>query len=145
MKLHAYMPTPFDLSFVDAVECLVKYKRDHNKFRTAKELLLELGIAPATYIGIRNKSRGVSKERITECISILTKKYGVSEEWLRYRRGNIMSVPLSKESEKAMSYDKALTKIRELELELKFKNELLEESRKMVQLQQVIINDITKK
>lgn len=138
------MPTQFDLAFIDAVEYLVKNKREHQKFRTAKELLSEMGIAAATYIGIRSKNRGVSKERIQDCIHILTKKYGVSEEWLRYRRGNIMQVPITKEAEKAMSYDMAITKIKELEMELKHTRELLEESRKMVKLQQKVIDDLSK-
>lgn len=139
------MPSQFDLAFIDAVEYLVKHKRDHNKFKTAKELLIELGIVPATYVSIRAKARGVSKDRIPECIHLLTKKYGVSEEWLRFRRGHIMSVPLTKEAEKAMSYDSALIKIKQLEMELEHARELLDDSRKMIKMQQDILEDLRKK
>ena len=140
-----YMPSQFDLAFIDAIEYLVKNKREHHKFRTAKELLSEMGIAPATYIGIRNKNRGVSKDRISLCINVLTKKYGVSDEWLRYRRGSIMSEPITKEGEKAMSYDVAVSRIKELEIELRFLNIQLADSKKMVELQQSIIHELQKK
>ncbi len=143
-KITKYVQTVFDMAFIDAIEYLVKNKREHKKFRTAKELLNEMGIAAATYISIRLKKRGVSKALIPDCIHILTKKYGVSEEWLKYRRGEIMSIPITQEAEKAMSFDKALTKIKELEIELNHTKELLEESRKMVQLQQMIISESSK-
>jgi hypothetical protein len=146
-----YVPSIFDLSITDSIEYLVKNKSEHQLFRTAKELLDELSVTNTSYISIRNKKRGYTKNQIPHIISILNKKYGVSEEWLRFRRGNIMAIPVSKEGKKAMSYDAAMNEIEKLKIELQHKTELLqntkailEESREMVRQQQILIKKLSK-
>jgi hypothetical protein len=146
-----YVPSIFDLSITDSIEYLVKNKSEHQLFRTAKELLDELSITNTSYISIRNKKRGYTKNHIPHIISILNKKYGVSEEWLRFRRGNIMAIPVSNEGKKAMSYDAAMSKINELQIEVQHLKELLlntqttlQESREMVRQQQQLINRLSK-
>jgi hypothetical protein len=146
-----YIPTIYDLSITDAIEYLVKNKAEHRLFKTAKELLDELSVLNTTYTSIRAKDRGYTKNKIPNIISILTKKYGVSEEWLRFRRGNIMAIPISNEGKKAMSYDAAMHKINELQKEVQHLKELLlttqttlQESREMVRQQQQLINRLSK-
>lgn len=146
-----YVPTIEDLSITDAIEYLVKNKAEHKLFKTQKKLLAELGILETSYVAIRNRKRGFTKASIPDIMSILITKYGVSEEWLKFRRGNIMSIPVSKEGEKAMSYDMALVKIRELQLEIQYLREqltntksLLDESRDMVRSQQALIMKLSK-
>lgn len=146
-----YIPSTFDLSITDSIEYLVKNKSEHKLFRTAKELLDELSVTNTSYISIRNRKRGYTKNHIPHIISILNKKYGVSEEWLRFRRGNIMAIPISNEGKKAMSYDTAMHKINELQIELQHLKELLlttqttlQESREMVRQQQQLINRLSK-
>jgi len=146
-----YIPSIQDLSITDAIEYLVKNKAEHKLFRTAKELLEELGIGNTSYVGIRAKKRGYTKANVPDIMSYLITKYGVSEEWLRFRKGNIMATPISKEGEKAMSFDAALYKIRELQKDIQHLKELLTntqsalaESREMVRQQQVLINKLSK-
>lgn len=146
-----YIPSIFDLSITDAIEYLVKNKAEHKLFKTAKELLEELDVLNTSYTGIRNKNRGYTTNNIPNIISILTKKYGVSEEWLRFRKGTIMQTPISKEGAKAMSYDAAIVQIRELQKDIQHLKELLvntqsalEESREMVRTQQQLILTLSK-
>lgn len=146
-----YVPSIEDLSITDAIEYLVKSKSEHKLFRTLKELLEELSVGNTSYVAIRARKRGYTKALIPEIISILIKKYGVSEEWLRFRRGNIMATPITKEGEKAMSYDAALFKIRELQKDIQHLREMLthtqnalEESREMVRQQQALISKLSK-
>jgi ArsR family metal-binding transcriptional regulator len=146
-----YVPSIFDLSITDSIEYLVKNKSEHQLFRTAKELLEELSVSNTSYISIRDKKRGYTKNQIPHIISILSKKYGVSEEWLRFRKGNIMATPISNEGKKAMSFDAAMNEIEKLKIELQHKIELLqntksilEESREMVRQQQQLIKKLSK-
>lgn len=146
-----YMPSVEDLSITDAIEYLVKNKAEHKLFKTLKELLEELSVGNTSYVAIRSRKRGFTKALIPDIISILIKKYGVSEEWLRFRRGNIMATPISKEGAKAMSYDAALFKIQELQKDVQHLKELLthtqhalDESREMVRQQQQLISKLSK-
>lgn len=138
-----YEPTLFDLAFVDAIEYLVKHKKEHKMFRTQKQLLEELQLNESTYVSIRNKLRGVPRHMITECTHILTSKYNVSSNYLTYRSGQIMSKPISQEGKQAMSYNEAITELNLLKVEVAGLKARLSDAQKIINSQIMLINKLS--
>lgn len=143
-KFKNYEPSLFDLAFVDAIEYLIKHKREHKMFKTQRQLLEELHLNESSYVSIRNKLRGVPKHLITECSHILTSKYQVSGNYLTYRSGQIMAKPISQEGKQAMSYNDAITELNLLKVENAGLKARLSDAQKIIDSQIELISKLSK-
>lgn len=142
-----YMQSTFDKAFVAVINHLVKNKRQFAKFSTQKELATTyLGLRQSTFALIAKGARGVPKQRIDEISQILIKEFGVSDQFLKTGRGEIMNQQGSTSyvlQEPPANYytQRSNDNILSLREQLRFKDQLLEEKERMIDLLKSTIED----